>query len=243
MSGAPSSRSLLSLLFLLITLLYKSFKSEVANLPPSSCTIGLMSGGITGITSRIIHSGLLPESLSASITSSLLTILIFFCPEASFSFFLKSAESSSRSMSDRSFLIASAPMPASNLYPNCSFASLYCCSLNISLYPRPVSPGSVTIYEAKYRTFSRFLGVTSRQSPILDGIPLKYQMWETGAANFMWPILSLLTFALVTSTPHRSQTIPLYLILLYLPQWHSQSFIGPKIFSQKSPSFSGLRVL
>ena len=37
-------------LFLLITLLYKSFKSEAANLPPSSCTIGLKSGGIIGKT-------------------------------------------------------------------------------------------------------------------------------------------------------------------------------------------------
>ena len=35
-SGAPSSNNLFNLLFLFITLLYKSFKSDVANLPPSN---------------------------------------------------------------------------------------------------------------------------------------------------------------------------------------------------------------
>ena len=41
----------------MITLLYKSFKSEVAKRPPSSGTNGRNSGGITGITFKIIHSG------------------------------------------------------------------------------------------------------------------------------------------------------------------------------------------
>ena len=41
-----------------MTLLYKSLRSEVANLPPSKGTKGLKSGGKTGKTSRIIHSGL-----------------------------------------------------------------------------------------------------------------------------------------------------------------------------------------
>ena len=49
--------NLCKLLFLLITLRYKSFRSDVANLPPSSGTKGLNSGGITGITFKIIHSG------------------------------------------------------------------------------------------------------------------------------------------------------------------------------------------
>ena len=57
MSGAPSSINFFNLLFLLINLLYKSFKSEVAKRPPSSCTIGLNSGGITGTISNIIASG------------------------------------------------------------------------------------------------------------------------------------------------------------------------------------------
>ena len=49
----------------------------------------------------------------------------------------------------------------------------------------------------------------SRIRPILDGIPLKYQIWETGAASSMWPILSRLTEDFVTSTPQRSQMTPL----------------------------------
>ena len=65
-SGALSSSNLLSLLFLLMTLLYRSFKSDVANLPPSRGTSGLKSGGRTGRTSIIIHSGLFPDSLNAS---------------------------------------------------------------------------------------------------------------------------------------------------------------------------------
>ena len=41
------------------------------------------------------------------------------------------------------------------------------------------------------------------------GIPLKYQIWDTGAASLMWPMRSLRTLALVTSTPQRSQITPL----------------------------------
>ena len=94
----------------------------------------------------------------------------------------------------------------------------------------------------KYRTFSRTLGLISRIRPIREGIPLKYQMWLQGAASSMWPMRSRRTLALVTSTPQRSQTLPLYLIFLYLPQWHSQSLVGPKIRSQYRPSRSGFRV-
>src|SRR5512135_91212 len=46
----------------------------------------------------------------------------------------------------------------------------------------------------------------------------------------------------MTSTPHLSQMTPLFFILLYLPQRHSQSFTGPKIFAQKRPSLSGLKL-
>ena len=73
-------------------------------------------------------------------------------------------------------------------------------------------------------------------------MPLKYQMWDTGAASSMWPMRSRRTLALVTSTPQRSHTLPLKRIFLYLPQWHSQSFVGPKIFSQNRPSRSGFSV-
>ncbi|MCS1408203.1 MAG: hypothetical protein M2R45_01376 [Verrucomicrobia subdivision 3 bacterium] len=82
----------------------------------------------------------------------------------------------------------------------------------------------------------------SNIKPIRDGMHLKNQMWETGTANSMCPILSRRTRESVTSTPQRSQTTPRCLILLYLPQEHSQSFTGPKIRSQNKPPFSGLSV-
>ena len=71
-SGALSSKSLFNLLFLFITLLYKSFRSEVAKRPPSSGTKGLKSGGNTGNTFITIHSGLFPDSLNASNNFNLL---------------------------------------------------------------------------------------------------------------------------------------------------------------------------
>ena len=43
-------------------------------------------------------------------------------------------------------------------------------------------------------------------------------MWTTGAASSMWPIRSRRTFERVTSTPQRSQMIPLKRTRLYLPQ-------------------------
>jgi hypothetical protein len=67
-------------------------------------------------------------------------------------------------------------------------------------------------------------------------------MWVTGAASSMCPIRSRRTLALVISTPHRSQMMPLNRTRLYFPQWHSQSRVGPKIRSQNSPSFSGFSV-
>ena len=148
------------------------------------------------------------------------------------------------SISSSNFLIASAPISALNEpFPYFSSASWYSFSDNTCVFVNEDVPLSVTIYEAKYITFSRFLGETSSNKAILLGIPLKYQMWATGAASSICPILSRLTLDFVTSTPHLSQTIPLYLTLLYLPQWHSQSFVGPNILSQKSPSFSGFNVL
>ena len=74
-SGALRSINLLRRLFLFITLLYKSFKSDVANLPPSKGTSGLSSGGITGTTVIIIHSGFCPVSIKDSISFSLLIAL------------------------------------------------------------------------------------------------------------------------------------------------------------------------
>ena len=80
----------------------------------------------------------------------------------------------------------------------------------------------------------------SSKLPRRDGIALKNQMWTTGAARLMCPIRDLRTRECEILIPQRSQMIPLCLMPLYLPQAHSQSFSGPKIRSQKSPSFSGL---
>ena len=76
--------------------------------------------------------------------------------------------------------------------------------------------------------------------PIGDGSVLKNQMCATGTLSSMWPMRSRRTLLSVTSTPQRSQMTPRYRIRLYFPQWHSQSLTGPKMRSQKRPSFSGL---
>ena len=122
-SGAPSSSSLFRRLFLLMILRYRSFKSLVAKRPPSSCTMGRRSGGITGIASRIIHSGRFPDSRNASTTSRRLIILARFCPEDSFKPSFSSTASFSRSMASSSSLMDSAPIPARNLFPQVSLAS------------------------------------------------------------------------------------------------------------------------
>ncbi len=82
----------------------------------------------------------------------------------------------------------------------------------------------------------------SRRCPIRLGSPLKNHTWHTGQASSMCPMRSRRTFDWVTSTPHLSQITPRCFMRLYLPQRHSQSVIGPKIFAQKSPSRSGLKV-
>ena len=79
----------------------------------------------------------------------------------------------------------------------------------------------------------------SSSAPKRLGIALKNQMCTTGAANSMCPMRLRRTRLCVTFTPQRSQIIPLYFMPRYLPQEHSQSFSGPKIFSHINPSFSG----
>ncbi len=78
-SGACRSNKRFSLLLRFITLRYKSFKSEVAKRPPSSCTIGRRSGGITGSSVSIIHSGRLLELRIASTTFSRLVAFFLRC--------------------------------------------------------------------------------------------------------------------------------------------------------------------
>ena len=136
----------------------------------------------------------------------------------------------------------SAPMPASKSSSYFSRISRYSLSFKISFFCSGVEPGSVTMYAAKYSTCSSMRGEMSSISPMRDGMPLKYQMCDTGAASSMWPMRSRRTLARVTSTPQRSQILPLKRMRLYLPQWHSQSLLGPKMRSQNRPSRSGFRV-
>ena len=124
MSGALRSNNLFNLLFLLITLRYKSFKSEVANLPPSRGTKGLNSGGITGIEVKIIHSGLFPDEIKDSISFNLFIVLSsvtldLISVNDSLNFFCSFFKSKLTKIS----LTASAPIPAVNASsPNSSCA-------------------------------------------------------------------------------------------------------------------------
>ena len=112
-SGARNSINLLSLLFLLITLRYKSLRSDVANLPPSNGTRGRNSGGITGTASKIIHSGRAPEFKKASTNLSRFTYFLRLASEfVSLRSTFKVLSSSSRSISLSISRIISAPIPA-----------------------------------------------------------------------------------------------------------------------------------
>ena len=210
-------------MFLLITLLYKSFKSEVANLPPSKGTKGLNSGGITGTEVKIIHSGLFPEDINDSINFNLFIVLSsvtldLILANDSLSFFC----SFFRSKLIKISLTASAPIPAVKASsPNSSCALIKSSSEINWPFFKVVNPGSTTIKLSKYKTFSTSFNFISIVNEILLGSDFKNQIWATGHAKSICPILSLLTLDLVTSTPHFSQIIPLNFILLYLPQRHS----------------------
>ena len=110
-AGAFNCSICLNLLFLFIILLYKSFKSDAANLPPSKATKGLKSGGITGRTVNIIHSGLVFEFLNPSTTLSFLISLDLSISEDTDAIsFCICFCSSSRFISSNNFLIAEAPI-------------------------------------------------------------------------------------------------------------------------------------
>ena len=88
----------------------------MAKRPPSSGTSGRSSGGMTGMTSRIIHSGWLPLLRKASTTFSRLAYLIFFWTEFSVRMrSRRSQASSSTSTRLSSSLMASAPMEQRSL--------------------------------------------------------------------------------------------------------------------------------
>ena len=107
--------------------------------------MGRISGGMTGRTSIIIHSGLLPLWRKASTTSRRLTSLAFFWPPAEASSSRSLTDSSSQSICCSSFLMASAPMPASKSSSYFSRMSRYSRSERIWHFSSGVSPGSVTI--------------------------------------------------------------------------------------------------
>ncbi len=117
-SGAPSSSNLFKRLLRLITRRYRSLRSEVAKRPPSNCTIGRRSGGMTGRTVRIIHAGLLPERRNASTTFKRVVDFLRFClllvVRTSCH---SSSESLSRSRRSRMSKKASAPISARKTCP------------------------------------------------------------------------------------------------------------------------------
>ena len=128
MSGAPNSISLFKRLLRLMTRRYRSFRSEVAKRPPSNCTMGRNSGGMTGRTVMIIHSGLLPLRRNASMISMRLTALRRLAPLWLFSIIsLVILLSLSRSTAIKSSRMASAPIPTrspvTELSPYCSSIS------------------------------------------------------------------------------------------------------------------------
>ena len=94
-AGVPSSKSFFRRLLRVMTRRYRSFRSLVAKRPPSSCNIGLKSGGIIGRTVKIIHSGLLLELRNDSTVSRRLISFLRLSPLA----FSSSAEISVYSFS------------------------------------------------------------------------------------------------------------------------------------------------
>ena len=131
MSGAFSSNNRFKRLLRLITRRYRSFKSDVAKRPPSSGTKGRKSGGNTGKTSKIIHSGLLPDFRKASINLSRLESFLIFVSELVLGISSRNSDTnSSRSIEVNKPCTASAPILAENSSPNSSIASKYCSSLS-----------------------------------------------------------------------------------------------------------------
>ena len=88
----------------------------MAKRPPSRGTRGRSSGGMTGMASRIIHSGWLPLLRKASTTLSRLANFTFFWTEVSVRMrSRRSTASCSTSMRFSSSLMASAPMEQRSL--------------------------------------------------------------------------------------------------------------------------------
>ena len=119
---------------------YRSLRSEVAKRPPSSGTSGRRSGGITGMTSSIIHSGLLPDFAEGLDDLQALGDLLALRPSEVL------GASSPRAAAGQlvagrcgasSSRIASAPMPATKLVAELLADSRYCSSVRSSFSSRP----------------------------------------------------------------------------------------------------------
>ncbi len=100
-----------------MTLLYKSFKSDEAYLPPSSCTIGLKSGGKTGKTSINIHSGLIFALNIPWKSFNLLKTFFFMAGGASLASWAILSVSFFKSIFENISFTTSAPVPASKTSP------------------------------------------------------------------------------------------------------------------------------
>ena len=121
MSGAFNSSRRRRRLLRLITRRYRSLRSDVANRPPSSGTSGRSSGGNTGSTSRIIHSGFTPDLSKPSRTFKRFAIFLILASEdVSASSVRSFSISFFRSISRNSSRMPSAPIMATKPSPYCS---------------------------------------------------------------------------------------------------------------------------
>ena len=130
-SGACKSINCCRRLLRLITRRYKSFRSDVANRPPSNGTIGRRSGGITGIVVITIHSGRI--EFFARLFNNLIrrTRRSLRVPTTVSNAFSNCVMSVVVLMSFSSVKIASAPMPASKTWPYFNERSRYTVSERI----------------------------------------------------------------------------------------------------------------
>ena len=110
-SGAFSPNSRFKRLLRLITRRYRSFRSEVANRPPSNCTMGRNSGGITGTASKIMLSGECLPSQKGFTTFTRWPERRRRCEEGDTRPSRNSSISSSKFTLDNNFFTASAPIP------------------------------------------------------------------------------------------------------------------------------------
>ena len=145
-SGAFRSTNLRKRLLRLIIRRYKSFRSLVAKFPLSSRTNGRRSGGITGITSSTIHSGLLSLSrIDSTIFKRLVRSFRFCFDPVSANSARRLLEMVTRSISPSSSRTASAPIAAVKLVgPNSAFAARYSSSVSSCCFSSSEVPGSVT---------------------------------------------------------------------------------------------------